>query len=366
MLGIDTIIITLHHHEFAILRPWEFTPNSNRIIKLEPQDMGKGKYMQATRNPSKKDTQIAGYLPCITLYKALRSNGLVVELRIQFSAPKLVYGNNFDELLETDFIIVRQKLFAGLKYYGIQLFKGIDTLDNARVSTIHFAKNFPLDNLMTAHEAVKEIKKCDVNSWRDVSQSDYVNNGHGFKTHSKYYELAFYDKFAEYTKSLRNQPVFDKDIQLQLNLFGDNLAQYHQDILRMEARLNNARAIQSVLKKSGFEGNAVTLSSLCQKDLSQAVLKQQLDEMYSRYPIISNSTADEPFSLFSELYVKNPNKSITTILSAIGAKYLYQELGTRELKDIVGPRGSKALLRQTNKINTELEYRSEKPEIFQL
>jgi hypothetical protein len=335
-------------------------------MKLEPQDMGKGKYMQATRNPSKKDSQIAGYLPYITLYKALRSNGLTVGLRIQFSASKLVYGNSFDELLETDYSIIRQKLFDGLSYYGIKLFKGIDTLDNAKVSTIHFSKNFPLSNYMTAREAVREIKKCDVNSWRDVSQSDYVNNGHGFKTHSKYYELAFYDKFAEHTKGMRNQPVFDKDIQLKLDLFGDNLPKYHPEVLRMEARLNNPRTIKTALQKAGLKDNEVTLSALCQRDLSQAVLKQQLDEMYSRYPKISNSTTDNHFSLFSELYIQNPGKNITTLLSAIGAKSLYKELGTREMKDIVGPRGSQALLRQIKKINTDLAYRSEKPEIFQL
>lgn len=366
MLAIDTVILTLYPNEFAILRPWDFTPNTNRITALEPRDMGKGRYMSAKRNPSKQDNEIAGYLPYITFYKAVRAGGLTTELRIQFSAPKLVHGNSFDELVEDDIELMYQRLFDGLKYYGIRFFKGMDTLINARVSAIHFAKNFPLSNYMTARQAVTEIQKCDITSWRDVSQSDYVNNGHGFKTHSKYYELAFYDKMAEYNKGKRNQPVFDTDLQLQMDIFGGKTLVQPFEVIRMEARLNNAKTIKTALKKAGFEGKQVTFDALCKKDVSQAVLKQQLAELYSRYPKISDAKAPDLHALFSELYVQNPGRSMATLLSAVGMRALNQEFGTRKLKDIVGSRGSPRLLRQAKKINHELAYRHEQPEVFQL
>jgi hypothetical protein len=366
MLGIDTVILTLYGHDFAPLQPWDFTPNINSVVKTEPKDMGKGKYLPAKRNPTKDDNAKAGYLPYLTYYKALRTGGLATELRIQFSAPKLVYGNNFDELLEDDVGLVYEKLFAGLKYYGIRLFKGIDTLVNARVSTIHFAKNFPLTNYMTAYQAMTEVSRCDVSAWRDVSQSTYANNGHGFKTHSKYYELAFYDKIAEYNKGKRHQPIFDTDLQLPLNLFNDKELVQPFEVIRMEARLNNSRTIKTALQKAGFNEKEVTLDKLCKKNISQAVLKQQLVDLYSRYPKISNAQAPDLHSLFSELYVQNPNLSMATILSAVGMKALNQDAGTRKLKDIVGPKGSPKLLRQVKKVNSELSYKYSQPEVFQL
>jgi len=366
MLGIDTVTLTFYQNEFAILRPGDFTPNTNRITALEPKDMGKGKYMPAKRNPTKQETTMHGYLPYITFYRALRAGGTTTELRVQFSASKLIYGNSVDELLETDIELVYQRLFDGLKYYGIRFFKGMDAIRNARVSCIHFAKNFPLANYMSSHEAITEIQKCDVTTWRDVSQSDYVNNGHGFKTHSKYYELAFYDKLAEHSKGKRNQPVFDKDLQVQMDLFGDKETVQPFELIRMEARLNNARTIKTALKNAGFEGKEVTFGSLCQKDVSQAVLKQQLAELYSRYPKISDAQAPDLHALFSELVVQNPNRSVATLLSAVGMRALNQEFGTRKLKDIVGSRRSPALLRQAKKINHELVYRHEQPEVFQL
>jgi len=134
----------------------------------------------------------------------------------------------------------------------------------------------------------------------------------------------------------------------------------------MEARLNNARTIKTALKNAGFEGKEVTFGSLCQKDVSQAVLKQQLAELYSRYPKISDAQAPDLHALFSELVVQNPNRSVATLLSAVGMRALNQEFGTRKLKDIVGSRRSPALLRQAKKINHELVYRHEQPEVFQL
>lgn len=366
MLAIDTIVLNFYPHEFAILRPGDFTPNTNRIMATETRDMGKGKYMSATRNPTKQETAQTGYLPYLTFYKGIRTGGVTTGLRVQLSVPKLIYGNNLDELVEADLDQVYELLFERLKFYGVHFFKGIDTVINAKVATIHFAKNFPLSKYMTAHEAVTEIQKCDVTSWRDVSQSDYINNGHGFKTRSKYYELAFYDKIAEYNKGNRNQPVFDKDLQLQMDLFGSDKIMQPFEVLRMEARLNNPRTIKSTLQKAGFEGTEVTFASLCKKDVSQAVLKQQLAELYSRYPKISDAKAFDLHALFSELFVQNPDRNITTLLSAVGLRALNQEHGTRRLKDIVGPRGSPALLRQANKINNELAYRFEQPEVFQL
>lgn len=366
MLGIDTVILTLDQHEFAILRPGDFTPNANHITKLIPKDMGKGKYMSSRRNPTKQDNALSGYLPYVTLYRALRAGGLVTQLRIQFSAPKLVYGNSLEELLEEDIEIVYEKLYDGLKYYGIRFFKGIDALINAKVAAIHYAKNFPLDNYISSREAILEIQKCDVSTWRDVSQSDYLNNGHGFKIHSKSYELAFYDKLAEYYKARRNQPVFDKDLQVQMDLFNDKKITGPFEVIRMESRLNNSKIIKATLKKAGFENCKLTFSSLCKKNISQAVLKQQLIELYERYPKINDTQAKDFISLFAELYVQNPNLSIATILSAVGLKALTAEFGTRKLKDIVGKNGSSALLRHVKKINRKMIYDHGKPEIFQI
>jgi hypothetical protein len=363
MIGVDTVTLTFPQSEFGILKPGDFTPNANKVTQVEPKDMGKGKYMQATRNPTKQEAAIYGYLPYITLYRAIRAGGYTTGLRVQFSLPKVVNSNNFDELNDDDFEIACERIYEALKIYGIRFFKGKSAIQNAQVAVIHYAKNFPLSNFMSAHQAINDIQKCDVTSWRDVAENGYIN-GCGYKTHSKYYELAFYDKIAEYNKGKRGQPTFDKDLQLEFDLFGNK--KIACDVVRMEARLGNTRTIKNVLAKAGLAETKLTFTELCTEQISRAVLLQQLDEMYSRYPKITNARADTGHDLLSELLVSNPDRNIGTLLSAIGLWTLNQHNGTRQLKDIVGTRGSPALLRLTKRLNDELNYRSEKPEIFQL
>jgi len=366
MVGIDTVTLTLSNSEFAILEPARFTPNALKVLRAEPRDMGMNKYFDAKRNPTKQETAKFGYLPYLTLYRALRSGGLVTELRIQFSAPKLVQGNNFDELAASDFNRVCQRLLDALAFYQIRVRGGVDGLANAHVAVAHYSKNFVLDNLMTARQAVLELQKCDVNGWRDVSKTDYINNGHGYKTHSKYHELAFYDKLAEYRKAKRGQPTFDKDTQMQLDLFGDPATRERFDVLRMEVRLGNAKAIKQALDQAGVQLETLNFKSIFSRDISRAVLVWHLQDLYSRYPKITETTAKSTIELFSELYVQNSERQLSSILVALGLRAINEQAGQREMKDIVGPKGRQALLRLAKRTNRQLQYRSEQAEVFEL
>ena len=366
MVGIDTVTLALDSSEFAILEPSRFTPNAVKVFQTEPRDMGTGKYTNAKRNPTKQETASFGYLPYLTLYKALRSGGLVTELRIQFSAPKLLLGNNFDELADSDFDQVCQRLLDALEHYGIKVRDGLTTLANARVDVVHYSKNFVLTNFMTTRQAVLELQKCDVNAWRDVSKTDYVNNGHGYKTHSRYHELAFYDKLTEYRKGKRGQPTFDTDTQMQFDLFSDTPPMVQYDVLRMEVRLGNRKTIKSAFEKAGVKHDNTSFRAVFSPETSQAILRWSLDDLYSRYPKITETITKTVVELFSELYVQNPQRQISSILTAVGLCVLNEKAGLREMKDIVGSKGSQALQRQVKRTNRELQYQVEPSEVFEV
>lgn len=365
MVGIDTVILTLPLNKFVIMEPSRFTPHASKVLGAEPKDMGKNKYFGAICNPTKQDIANFGYLPYITLYRALRAGGLVTELRIQFSAPKLLNGDNVSEIEEWDFGEICHRILAGLEYFKIKVYDGLRTVANAQVATVHYSKNFILPNFMTVRNAVLELQKSDVNAWRDVSKTDYVNNGYGFKTHSKYSELAFYDKLSEHRKGKRGQPYFDKDVQLGFNFFDEEQIKRPAEVLRMEARLGNSKALKQALKKARLPTDDTSFNMIYRQDFSQMVLEWHLQDLYSRYPKITEATADDPIKLFSDLYVQNPNRSMSSIVAAIGLHTLSQNSGTRAMKDVVGSRGSPALLRLAKRTNHELRYKAEKSEVFE-
>ena len=121
MVGIDTVTLLLQADQFALLEPARFTPNATKILGATNYDLGRGAYFPAKCNPFKKDNQVFGYLPYLTLYTGIRAGGLSKGLRVQFSVPKLIRGNNFDELDEQDFDQVCQRLLDGLAHYKVRI-----------------------------------------------------------------------------------------------------------------------------------------------------------------------------------------------------------------------------------------------------
>ncbi len=365
MVGIDTITLTLAPTDIIIGDTNRFTPNAATVLGADARNMGMNKYISAKCNPTKQEVAAYGYLPYVTLYKALRSGGLSAGLRVQFSATKLLYGNNFDELKTGDFIALCRRLLESLNYYDITVHGGLKTLATARVAGVHYAKNFIFTDYTTARDVIQVLQKCDVNGWRSVSTSDYSNNGYGYKTHSKYQELAFYDKLAELNKDKRGQAVFDKDAQTQLGLFNNRQIVKPFEVLRMEVRLNNARVIKQQLTKAKLEPS-LKLNAICSQGYSKAVLACHLRELYAAYPKITEATVDDPLQLLSDLYVQNPKRSMSTIVNAVGLYVLSKHSGTRAMKDVVGSKGTQALMRLSKRANGELRYRSQKSEVFQV
>jgi hypothetical protein len=366
MVGIDTIVLTLESSEFAILEPSRFTPHAQQVLNADPRGMGRGKFLSAYCNPLKQDSLEYGYLPILTLYKALRSGGLVTELRIQFSAPKFLKGNNIDEIVEADFRELCEKILDGLLHYKIHIHGGIDTIASARVDVVHFSKNFVLDNFMSARQVILELQKVDVNAWRDVSKTDYSNNGYGFKIHSKYFELAFYDKLAEYRKGKRGQPTFEHDDQLFIDLFDEEALRTHFEIVRMEVRFGNKKAIKQAFERAGINTEELEFKHIFKFSTSKRILQWYLGDLYEHFPKITEATNEGTLELFSNLFVQNPDRQISTLVGAVGLHALIKAAGLRSMKDIVGSKGSAALLRLARRANRELAYSTQKSEVFEL
>lgn len=367
MVGIDTVTLLFHANQFAVLEPARFTPNATNILKATNYDLGRGAYMPAKCNPFKKDNQTFGYLPYLTLYVGVRGGGLSKGLRVQFSLPKLLRGNNFDELDEVDFEAVCQRILDGLAYYKLRIWGGTETIKNAQCQVIHYSKNFVLPHTMTSNEVLREIRKCDVNAWKATSEDKYSNGGYGYKTRTKYKEVAFYDKMTEYFKSKRGQPHYDDDTkQLTFDLFNDIARKSLPEVFRMEIRLGNPRTIKAALKNARLPPDDLTFQTLFQHDYSQKVLQWHLDDYYSRYPKIVSADVESELELLSDLFVQNPSRHMSTIMAAIGLYTLNKQSGMRELKDIVGAKGVAALHRLARKTNDQLRYDTEKPEVFEL
>ena len=139
-------------------------------------------------------------------------------LTIELSLPKLLFGNNFDELVLSDFNPVTILLKSRLKDMGIMVFTKV--LENAPISAIHYSKNIPLTDGTTPHYLISKIKEANIKLSLDVNQTDYRNDGHSYKWHSNSYEVAFYDKIKDLQQAKKSESrTIEKDNASQLELF---------------------------------------------------------------------------------------------------------------------------------------------------
>lgn len=104
---IDTMKLRFKESQFELKENHQFTYSKS--------EWGVRRYI---RNPSANELKAGLYLPRITMTEQPTPFGVTSSLSVEFSAPKLLFGNNFAELTNSDFDAVVDKLYQSLDYLG--------------------------------------------------------------------------------------------------------------------------------------------------------------------------------------------------------------------------------------------------------
>jgi hypothetical protein len=314
---IDTVILILPFDQFKVIEPDKFNINFNEFLRLS------GHRTVWNNGSSKFD-----YYPRITAYKRPKGKGcgISVELKIEFSCPKIIFGNNIEELSEEHFENLIMELQKKLKERGVLVLDN-DYLRKARVSAVHYSKNILLIDRTTPTMILSELYKVDITGRLDLSKVKYRNGGHTLSFYAGSNSLVFYDKLLDEERPKNRSE--DKDgllsqAELAEEIREFSLRHYSLEILRMEVRLCQKPKIKSVLDKQGFTGELI-FENLFSKDLSRAVLldywKTLIEE--KNKSLFSQTTKDQAQLLDAllETNVKSANK----LLQAFGF-YLYAQI----------------------------------------
>lgn len=306
---IDTTVLTLNDG-FALMDKNRFTPSAELLSEEPMKLLGNQAYIKFTCNPTKEELRSGNYFPRLTLFLRKSYPGIAKSLRIEFSAPKLLYGNNFDELGDEDFDLVLTALHQRLKEMGVLVFK--KQLENARVSAWHFSKNMPMQDYTSCSMVLNTIAKANVFTQLDLNARDYRNGGQAIKFHANGFEITFYDKLQDLANSrISEKRAIEKDNALQQALFNRETLDPNYEVLRMEVRLNTRRKLKSVLKAVGIE-RELTFKELFSWELSQAVLNHFWQPIRAALRIHTLSKLDA-IELFEEMKKRNPSVSLAKL-----------------------------------------------------
>ncbi len=360
---IDTVVLTIPIIKGMITQGELFYPHlevfkDHNVIKQKS-------YMKSVQNPSKRDVKEGNYKPRLTVFcRPVYPRGREFNLRIEFSAPKLLFGNNFDELEEADFQEVLRKLQTKLHEMGVSI--SLRRLSSAPVSAIHYSKNIVLDDYTSVSMITNQLKKVDVKTIIDTEQREYRNEGHLLRFHANSYELVFYDKIKDLQQAkISDKRAVEKDSIYQMCLFDELKSIKPFEVLRMEARLNKRQKIRSVFKNIGLSYHMdITFKEVFKKKIAQDVLLyfwEQMDKGIKFFSVDMSSIAD----IFSEIKRLRPSFSTNKILQLIGALLYIQESGVRQFRADLGLVGTKASvwyrlqndLKVTNSMRTDSHYK---------
>lgn len=334
---IDTVVLMLSANEFQIWDYDKFTPSARGLFSASS---GYGSsFMKCVQNPSKADYRSGIYRPRLTVSRRFANDGVLITLRIEFSAPKLIFGNNFEELNDEHFPFVLRTLVLTLGEMGVTV--NYKVLQSASVAAIHYSKNVLLESTLCT-TAISEIAKADPFAQTDSSQTDYQNGGYSLKWHSNSWELAIYDKVKDLEQAkLSDKRAIEKQNALQLNLF-EPLRNERMEVLRIEARLGTGKKIKHILKKINLPLEKLTFENLFKKELAKKALLYFLAEV-EKSLFIEKIKVDflSHSQTYKELAFHNPNKQRQTLLRLYPIIVFIKEIGVIETRTLLGYTGKK-------------------------
>lgn len=326
---IDTIIMILPMRSFTITHPANFQPNSDVFFRYPS-------YQRAVNNPRR--TRRSEYYPRMTLYRRPSDLGTVIELRIEFSAPKIIFGNNLDEVENEHYSRILELLHVKLCDMGVYI--DHDTLANAPVSSFHPSINILLSGFWTATGVIRELNKIVIPKTFDLDHKEYNNNGHCLQYYTASHAFVFYDKINDMGKPAKR--AIDKEITgIQTNLF-NSIQQIKRErtgnpieILRTEVRLSKKRKMNKILKLLGHPKNP-TFKEVYNKGLCQNILKLYWQEMVLNRNSSLLTYIDNPQRNLDNLLRNNPSGSLNKAIYKAGIIALAKsEEGMRGFRQIV-------------------------------
>ena len=239
---------------FTILERDKFSPSASGLYdQTSGYHLGGRGNMKCTQNPTPAELRAGIYKPRLTVTKRFNKFGSYdIPLKIEFSVPKLVFGNNFDELVDTDFEQTISILNSKLKEMGVYVFE--QNLRSAPVSAVHYGKNIALTDYTTPYTYISQLRQVNFNAILDTSQTDYFNGGSGIKAHANTYEIAFYDKLQDLKKAkISPKRAYESDSHVQLGLFETITSKNPFEVLRMEIRLGKRQKIRQIFKQCNLD-----------------------------------------------------------------------------------------------------------------
>ncbi|MEO6078136.1 MAG: phage/plasmid replication protein [Candidatus Andersenbacteria bacterium] len=290
---IDTVILTIPKEAYQITNPKRFDPTSDTLRQYPNLCL-----VKCVNNPTDEDKKIA-YHPRMSIIRRSKGFGVsTLDLRVEFSAPKILHQNNVDETEEDQFNQLTETLQGLMQRMGVVV--QLKDLRHAKVSSFHACKNILLQHNYTVRHVLKQLAKVNVNKKMDFDSARFRNSGQALTFYAKSNSFIIYDKIRDITYNNGRSIDNDQTAQ-QLQLFQTKNAEL--EILRLEARLSNRTKLKTVLKELGYMKDP-TFEYIFKKNLCQKIMLRYWKNLVSEKNYFIFDMDTKPQRLLQKIITK--------------------------------------------------------------
>ncbi|MEI7498039.1 MAG: hypothetical protein WCK11_02025 [Candidatus Falkowbacteria bacterium] len=273
------------------------------------------------------DKSLKVYKPRMTIHK----RGMNFNLVVEFSAPKILFNNNVDELEDKDFDEALRRLKEKMLAMGVLV--NLNNLKNAEVLAFHPSKNIPLTKGYTATFAIRELSKIDVSQKFDISKIKFRNNGEELQLYTNSHSIVFYDKIAD-LKNPEHRAVDKQQTKFQRSLFDYLKEKNRIELLRLEIRLSKKVKMNEILKKVDHAPNPL-FKDVFKKDLCQKIVNWYWNEFFNSNQFIFSTTSN-PQEILQLIFLKYPKVKTLNAIKAVGLYALCRDKeGIRGFRQVI-------------------------------
>jgi len=319
---LDTIILQIPFSEGKVNNPHRFFPVAQNLLAV------KAPFYKWKSNHTKEEKEKKIYRPRLTIIK----RGYQLFLKIEFSAPKLLLGNNLDEVEQEDFEQIVRLLRDGIKEMGATIWT--HELENAQVLSFHPSKNIVLNNGYTSDFVIKELYKANVSKTFDLNKADFRNNGQSLQVYTNSHSFVVYDKINDLAKPEKR--AIDKEQTKQQRSLFELIRKEHKrlEVIRFEVRLSSKRKMAYVLRDIGYTDKSPIFKEIFYKDICKALVQKYWNDYFGKNLFIF-SVENNPQNILRSVLMANPKLKIAKAVQEVGLRIL--------CKDDEGIRGFRAI-----------------------
>lgn len=352
---LDTVALKIKYPDFRVINPHFFSPAFDIPKIMNPAvSFGGRRYIKFLKNPSAKENDELRKLPRLTgSVRLADDNTRNCDLVIEFSIPKLLWGQSLQELSDTDFERTVSILVFELRKMGVEV--NDTTIRNAMVIRAHFGKNIPLPSPLTAQDALQKLYKADVGRGKHINMRHYDNDGQALYFYASSRNTIFYDKLRDIATPQNKGVDKDKFKQEKLMVLG---SKNQQELLRYEVRFGNQQSLNAFLGDKNIlarKVTGITFKEIFNRNLCQKVLLKDWQDIIngpaSQLALKMDKPPEEIFDAIIISYISSGNKkahSLNRALQDFAVYMLVNKCGARKVRDRIERHWSKKSWQRLN------------------